>query len=49
MIYLNPEALVTMKRDLAAWYDRAVAVAQSGTPPVTPTVAASEGPATGPN
>ncbi|MEH3100318.1 MAG: peptidase S10 [Sphingomonas adhaesiva] len=49
MIYLNPEALVTMKRDLAAWYDRAVAVALSGTPPVTPTVAASEGPATGPN
>ncbi len=49
MIYLNPEALVTMKRDLSDWYDRAVSVAQSGTPPVTPTVAAAEGPAAGPN
>lgn len=49
MIYLNPEALVTMKRDLSDWYDRAVSVARSGTPPVTPAVAAGEGPASGPN
>ncbi|MGC2243271.1 MAG: hypothetical protein WBA06_06555, partial [Candidatus Aquilonibacter sp.] len=25
MVYLNPQALVSFKRDLAAWYDRALA------------------------
>jgi carboxypeptidase C (cathepsin A) len=49
MTYLNPDALVTMKRDLADWYDRAVSVARSGTPPVAPSVSAAAGPATGPN
>ncbi|PZQ61946.1 MAG: peptidase S10 [Sphingomonas taxi] len=41
MTYLNPEALVAMKRDLADWYDRAVAVARSATPPVAPSTAAA--------
>jgi hypothetical protein len=41
MTYLNPEALVAMKRDLSDWYDRAVAVARSGTPPVAPSIAAA--------
>ena len=49
MAYLNPEALAAMKRDLSAWYDRAVSVARSGTPPVAPSVGASEGPAQTPN
>ena len=48
MTYLNPEALADMKRDLAAWYDRAVAVARSDTPPVAPSVSAAS-PATPPN
>ena len=48
MTYLNPEALADMKRDLAAWYDRAVAVARSDTPPVAPSVSAAE-PSTPPN
>lgn len=47
MTYLNPDALVAMKRDLSAWYDRALSVAQSATPPVPPTTAAATG--QGPN
>ncbi|MDR6789107.1 carboxypeptidase C (cathepsin A) [Sphingomonas sp. BE138] len=47
MTYLNPEALVAMKRDLSAWYDRALSVARSDTPPVPPSTAASTG--QGPN
>lgn len=41
MTYLNPEALVTMKRDLSAWYDRALSVARSDTPPVPPSTSAA--------
>jgi carboxypeptidase C (cathepsin A) len=48
MTYLNPEALADMKRDLAAWYDRAVAVARSDTPPVAPSVSVAS-PSTPPN
>ena len=33
MVYLNPEALHQMKRDLSAWYDDAVAAAKSPVPP----------------
>ncbi|WP_341208002.1 peptidase S10 [uncultured Sphingomonas sp.] len=47
MTYLNPDALVAMKRDLSAWYDRALAVARSDAPPVPPTTAAATG--QGPN
>lgn len=47
MTYLNPDALVAMKRDLSAWYDRALSVAQSATPPVPPSTAAATG--QGPN
>ena len=47
MTYLNPDALVAMKRDLSAWYDRALSVEQSATPPVPPTTAAATG--QGPN
>ncbi|VXC94737.1 S10 family peptidase [Sphingomonas sp. 8AM] len=47
MTYLNPDALVAMKRDLSAWYDRALSVARSATPPVPPTTAAATG--QGPN
>ncbi|MEG8041021.1 peptidase S10 [Sphingomonas sp. LR60] len=47
MTYLNPDALVAMKRDLSAWYDRALAVARSDAPPVPPSTAAATG--QGPN
>lgn len=47
MMYLNPEALARMKRDLAAWYDEAVDAARSGRPPQQGTVA--EAGATPPN
>lgn len=47
MMYLNPEALAQMKRDLAAWYDDAVDAARSATPPQAPSVA--EAGATPPN
>ncbi|MEH3102927.1 MAG: peptidase S10 [Sphingomonas phyllosphaerae] len=47
MTYLNPDALVAMKRDLSAWYDRALAVARSDAPPVPPTTAVATG--QGPN
>ena len=43
MIYLNPEALAAMKRDLAAWYDEAVDAARSGTPPQAGSVAEAGG------
>ena len=48
MTYLNPQALADMKRDLAGWYDRAVSVARSATPPAAPSVSAAE-PSTPPN
>lgn len=48
MIYLNPEALGEMKRDLAAWYDEAVAAARQGTAPAG-AVAPAEPPAETPN
>ncbi len=49
MTYLNPEALVAMKRDLSAWYDRALAVARSDAPPVPPSTAAATPAGQGPN
>jgi carboxypeptidase C (cathepsin A) len=49
MTYLNPEALVAMKRDLSAWYDRALAVARSDAPPVPPSTAAATTAGQGPN
>ncbi len=49
MTYLNPEALVAMKRDLSAWYDRALAVARSDAPPVPPSTAAANPAGQGPN
>ncbi len=49
MTYLNPEALVAMKRDLSAWYDRALAVARSDAPPVPPSTAAATSAGQGPN
>lgn len=36
MTYLNPDALRSMKVDLARWYDEAVSDAKSSTPPVPP-------------
>ena len=36
MTYLNPDALRSMKADLARWYDEAVSDAKSSTPPVPP-------------
>ncbi|PAX07564.1 S10 family peptidase [Sphingomonas lenta] len=47
MMYLNPEALAQMKRDLSAWYDEAVDAARSAMPPQAPSVA--EAGATPPN
>ncbi|MBB3693882.1 S10 family peptidase [Sphingomonas sp. BK580] len=49
MAYLNPEALVAMKRDLSDWYDRALAVARSDAPPARGSVSAAEGPGQSPN
>ncbi|MFK3889567.1 S10 family peptidase [Sphingomonas sp. NPDC079357] len=49
MTYLNPDALVAMKRDLSAWYDRALAVARSDAPPVPPSTAAATTSGQGPN
>ncbi len=49
MTYLNPEALVAMKRDLSDWYDRALAVARSDAPPVPPSTAAAIPAGQGPN
>ncbi len=49
MTYLNPEGLVAMKRDLSAWYDRALAVARSDAPPVPPSTAAATPAGQGPN
>lgn len=36
MIYLNPESLAEMHRDLGRWYDRAVAASERGRPPARP-------------
>ncbi len=41
MVYLNPEALHQMKRDLAGWYDQAVSEARRSTPPAPPAVSAA--------
>ena len=41
MMYLNPEALAQMKRDLSAWYDEALSDAR-GAPPVAPSVGEAE-------
>ena len=49
MTYLNPDALVTMKRDLSAWYDRALAAARSSTPPAAASVSAAEPAGQSPN
>ena len=49
MTYLNPDALKTMKRDLARWYDDAVSDARSATPPVPPTSSAAGAPTDTPN
>ncbi|TCP35671.1 peptidase S10 [Sphingomonas sp. BK235] len=49
MTYLNPEALVAMKRDLSDWYDRALAVARSDAPPARGAVSAAETPGQSPN
>ncbi len=39
MVYLNPDALHSLKRDVADFMNRAVAQAESNTPPVRPTMA----------
>ncbi len=50
MVYLNPEALDTMKRDLSAWYDEAVSDAKRATPPQPASLSsATSGGGEGPN
>jgi len=49
MIYLNPDALSAMKRDLDAWYDEAVGEARSATPPQDGSVSAAPAAAETPN
>jgi carboxypeptidase C (cathepsin A) len=49
MAYLNPEALHAMKRDLAAWYDRALDVVRRPVPPQPGSISAADVPATTPN
>jgi carboxypeptidase C (cathepsin A) len=48
MVYLNPDALHALKRDTADFINRAVAQAQSNTPPVRPTMS-NGSPAKAPN
>ena len=43
MAYLNPEALRSMKRDLAAWYDEAVSDARQRSAPQPGSVSAAQG------
>lgn len=42
MVYLNPDALHALKRDVADFINRAVAQAQSNTPPARPTLSDSQ-------
>ena len=49
MIYLNPDALGAMKRDLDAWYDEAVDDVRSGRPPQAGSVSAAPVPTETPN
>lgn len=42
MVYLNPETMAPMHRDLAAWYDEAVGAAESSRPPARPGAKAAQ-------
>lgn len=49
MAYLNPDALHALHRDLAAFYDEAVASAESGRPGVPPSISTGHAPGSGKN